>query len=86
MLSQMSPRSSGSASRSGSMGSVGSKRGSPRVGRKTKADKKQEEADAIQAAEEAIVGKDDQDDGIEIDEQTGMQLYQNELEDKLTFM
>ncbi len=59
----MSPRSSGSASRSGSMGSVGSKRGSPRAARKTKADKKQDE-DAIQAAEEAIGGNNDQDDGI----------------------
>ena len=54
------------------MGSVGSKRGSPRAGRKTKADKMQEKEEAIQAAEEAIAGNNDQEDGVEIDEQTGL--------------
>jgi hypothetical protein len=71
------------------MGSLGSRRGSPRAERaKTKAAlarKKQDEG-AIQAAEEAIEGGAQDEDDIEIDEQTGMQLYQNELEDKLTFM
>lgn len=88
MMSQVSPRSSGTASRSGSMGSVGSRKNSPRAERgKTKAaaSKQKQDEDAIQAAEEAINGG-DQDDEIEIDENTGMQLYQNELEEKLTFM
>lgn len=75
MMSQISPRSSGSASRSGSMGSLGSRRASPRAERaKTKAAiarKKQDEG-AIQAAEEAIEGGVQDEDDIEIDEQTGM--------------
>ena len=70
------------------MGSVGSRKASPRAERtKTKAAvaKQKQDEDAIHVAEEAIGGG-DQEEEIEIDEKTGMQLYQNELEDKLTFM
>ena len=66
---------------------MGSRRGSPRTERgKGKGGKKKQDEDAIQAAEEAIVGGEQDGEDIETDEQTGMQLYQNELEDRLTFM
>jgi len=66
---------------------MGSRKGSPRTERgKGKGVKIKQDEDAIQAAEEAIVGGEQDGEDIEIDEQTGMQLYQNELEDRLTFM
>ena len=67
---------------------MGSRKGSPRAERgknKGAQSKQRQDEEAIQAAEEAISGG-GQEDEIEIDEQTGMQLYQNELEEKLTFM
>ena len=47
---------------------------------------KRAEEEALRAAEEAQKNLDQEQDDIEIDETTGLQLYKNELENQLTFM
>jgi hypothetical protein len=47
---------------------------------------KRAEEEALRAAEEAQKHLDQEQDDIEIDETTGLQLYKNELENQLTFM
>ena len=88
MMSNISPRSGDSGSNS-MVNSSTSQRISPRLLRaqgKAAAAKKQQEGDAVQGGEEAVENAEDAADEIDIDDQTGMQLYKNELENQLTFM